>query len=91
MKKSIAIFFLWLPATLFAQQSKEWENQMDSLARMGRLGRGEVVTGRLRSMDENLRRLGGVTAEEVRSLAAWLVAQDRARVLVGPVAANLGP
>lgn len=63
----------------------------DSLARMGRLGRGEVVTGRLRSMDENLRRLGGVTAEEVRSLAAWLVAQDRARVLVGPVAANLGP
>ena len=28
MKKSIAIFFLWLPATLFAQQSKEWENQI---------------------------------------------------------------
>ena len=28
MKKSIVIFFLWLPATLFAQQSKEWENQI---------------------------------------------------------------
>ena len=28
MKKSIAIFFLWLPATLFAQQSKEWENHI---------------------------------------------------------------
>ena len=57
----------------------------DSLARMGRLGRGEVVTGRLRSMEENLRRLNAVTAEEVRETAAWLAAQRRARVLVGPV------
>nr|WP_223912652.1 pitrilysin family protein [Actinomyces capricornis] len=58
----------------------------DSLARMGRLGRAEVVTGRLRSMEENLRLLGEVTAQEVRELAAWLVAQRRARVLVGPAA-----
>ena len=57
----------------------------DCLARMGRLGRGEVVTGRLRSMEENLRRLNAVTAEEVRETAAWLAAQRRARVLVGPV------
>ncbi|WP_424924083.1 M16 family metallopeptidase [Actinomyces bowdenii] len=56
----------------------------DSLARMGRLGRAEVVTGRLRSMEENLRLLGEVTAQEVRELAAWLVAQKQARVLVGP-------
>lgn len=56
----------------------------DSLARMGRLGRGEVSTARLRSMDENLRLLQAVTAEDVRALAAWLVAQRRARVLVGP-------
>lgn len=56
----------------------------DSLARMGRLGRAEVVTGRLRSMEENLRRLEAVTAEQVRELAAWLVGQKRARVLVGP-------
>ena len=56
----------------------------DSLARMGRLGRGEVVTGRLRSMEENLRRLSAVTAEEVREMAAWLAGQERARVLVGP-------
>ena len=56
----------------------------DSLARMGRLGRGEVVTGRLRSMDENLRQLEAVTAEQVRELAAWLAGHARARVLVGP-------
>ena len=56
----------------------------DSLARMGRLGRGEVVTGRLRSMEENLRLLDAVTGEEVRELAEWLVSQERARVLVGP-------
>ena len=56
----------------------------DSLARMGRLGRGEVVTGRLRSMDENLRLLEAVTAEQVRELAAWLAGHARARVLVGP-------
>ena len=56
----------------------------DSLSRMGRLGRGEVVTGRLRSMEENLRLLDAVTAEQVRELAAWLVGRARARVLVGP-------
>jgi len=57
----------------------------DSLARMGRLGRAEVVTGRLRSMEDNLRRLEAVTPEEVREMAAWLVEQKRARILVGPV------
>ena len=57
----------------------------DSLARMGRLGRAEVVTGRLRSMRENLRRLEAVTPEEVQEMAAWLVEQKRARILVGPV------
>ena len=57
----------------------------DSLARMGRLGRAEVVTGRLRSMGENLRRLEAVTPEEVREMASWLVEQKRARILVGPV------
>ncbi|WP_026426628.1 M16 family metallopeptidase [Actinomyces slackii] len=56
----------------------------DSLARMGRLGRAEVTTGRLRSMGENLRLLQEVTAEDVRALASWLVSQERARVLVGP-------
>ena len=51
-----------------------------------RLGRGEAVTGRLRSMGENLRRLEAVTAEDVQELAVWLAGQDRARVLVGPAA-----
>ena len=58
----------------------------DSLARMGRLGRSEVVTGRLRSMEENLRLLDAVSGEEVRRLAEWLVGLERARVLVGPAA-----
>lgn len=56
----------------------------DSLARMGRLGRAEVVTGRLRSMDESVRQLKAVSAAEVQQTAAWLVGQARARVLVGP-------
>ncbi|WP_172120909.1 M16 family metallopeptidase [Actinomyces faecalis] len=56
----------------------------DSLARMGRLGRGEVTTGRLRSMAENLRRLEAVSGADIQSLAAWLLDQPRARVLVGP-------
>ncbi len=56
----------------------------DSLARMGRLGRGEVSTGRLRSMDESVRLLEAVTVEDVRAVATWLVEQQRARVLVGP-------
>lgn len=56
----------------------------DSLARMGRLGRGEVVTGRLRSMDESVRLLRSVTAAEVQEVATWLAGQARARVLVGP-------
>ena len=56
----------------------------DCLARMGRLGRGEVVTGRLRSMGENLRLLDSVTGQDIQDLAAWLLEQRRARVLVGP-------
>lgn len=56
----------------------------DSLARMGRLGRAEIVTGRLRSMEENLRLLDAVTGQEIQELAAWLLEHERARVLVGP-------
>lgn len=56
----------------------------DSLSRMGRLGRSEVVTGRLRSMAESVRLLEAVTADDVRELAGWLASQRRARILVGP-------
>ena len=55
----------------------------DSLARMGRLGRAEVSTGRLRSMAENLRLLDAVDAEQVRQVAAWLANGPRAQVVVG--------
>ncbi|WP_067783394.1 M16 family metallopeptidase [Actinomyces vulturis] len=58
----------------------------DSLSRMGRLGRAEVITGRLRSMDYNLELLDAVTAEDIQQLAAFLASQPRCRVLVGPEA-----
>ena len=50
---------------------------------MGRLGRAEVSTGRLRSMAENLRLLDAVDAEQVRAVAAWLANGPRAQVVVG--------
>ena len=56
----------------------------DSLARMGRLGRAEVSTGRLRSMEENLRLLDAVTAADVQTVAAQLAKRNRCRVVVGP-------
>lgn len=56
----------------------------DSGARMARLGRAEITLGELTTVDENLARIGAVTAEQVRELAADLVAQPRHLVVVGP-------
>src|SRR5699024_5035728 len=49
----------------------------DSGARMARLGRAEITLGELTTVDENLARVGAVTAEQVRDLAADLAAQPR--------------
>lgn len=57
----------------------------DSDARMSRLGRAELALGEFVDLDEWTARLAAVTIEEVRALAADLVARPRVAVGVGPV------
>jgi predicted Zn-dependent peptidase len=59
----------------------------DSGSRMNRLGRAELVTGELLSLQESLERIKSVTREEVQKLAAELAARPRSVVRVGPFAA----
>jgi predicted Zn-dependent peptidase len=54
---------------------------------MNRLGRAELVTGELLSLQESLERIKSVTREEVQKLAAELAARPRSVVRVGPFAA----
>jgi predicted Zn-dependent peptidase len=56
----------------------------DSGSRMTRLGRAELVHGEFVNLDETVRRLRAVTAEEVRLLATELAAQPRSLAVVGP-------
>ena len=56
----------------------------DSGSRMNRLGRAELVTGELLSVDESLARIREVTAEQVQVLAQDLAARPRSVVRVGP-------
>lgn len=56
----------------------------DSDTRMSRLGRAELTFGEFTDLDENLRRLGGVTADDVQALAADLA---RGRLSVSAVGA----
>ena len=49
----------------------------DSDTRMSRLGRAEITLGEFADLDESLRRLHLVTADDVRDLAADLAARDR--------------
>nr|WP_244925417.1 pitrilysin family protein [Georgenia faecalis] len=56
----------------------------DTGSRMSRLGRAEIVHGELTTIDEALERTRAVTAEQVRDLAAELVARPRSLVVVGP-------
>ena len=53
-------------------------------ARMTRLGKAELVTGELLSVDESLDRIRAVTATQVQDLAADLAARPRSVVRVGP-------
>jgi predicted Zn-dependent peptidase len=55
----------------------------DSDARMTRLGRSELTFGEFSDLDETLRRLGGVTTEQVRELAAELVSRPLSLAVVG--------
>jgi predicted Zn-dependent peptidase len=56
----------------------------DSGSRMTRLGRAELVHGEFVNLDETLRRLRSVTADDVRTLAAELAARPRSLAVVGP-------
>ncbi len=60
----------------------------DSGSRMSRLGKAELVHGEYVSLDESLRRVRAVTAEEVRALAADLASRPRALTVVGPFDAD---
>jgi len=57
----------------------------DSDSRMNRLGRAEISLGEFVDLDEWSVRLESVTADDVRSLAARLVAAPRVAAGVGPV------
>lgn len=56
----------------------------DNGSRMSRLGRAEIVHGEYVPLEEMLDRIAAVTAEDVRELAAALLAGPRSLVLVGP-------
>lgn len=56
----------------------------DTGSRMSRLGKAELVYGEFVTLDESLRRIRAVTAEQVRDLAAELLARPRSLTVVGP-------
>ncbi|MCU1523170.1 MAG: Zinc protease [Microbacteriaceae bacterium] len=57
----------------------------DSDTRMSRLGRSEITLGEFSDLDEALRRLALVTAEDVRELAAELASRPLSIAAVGTV------
>jgi predicted Zn-dependent peptidase len=61
----------------------------DSDTRMSRLGRAEITLGEFQDLDESLRRLALVTADEVRALAADLVSRPLSLAVVGAVDADV--
>jgi len=58
----------------------------DSMSRMSRIGKGELVHGEILSIDEVLRRIDAVTADDVRDLAAQMLTVAPALAVVGPFA-----
>lgn len=57
----------------------------DSGSRMNRLGRAELVTGELLSVQESLDKIGAVTRAQVQDLAIELAGRPRSIVRVGPL------
>jgi predicted Zn-dependent peptidase len=55
----------------------------DSDTRMTRLGRSELTFGEFSDLDETLRRIAGVSVDDVRALAADLVARPLSVAAVG--------
>ena len=60
----------------------------DSDTRMSRLGRSELTLGEFADLDETLRRIDVVTAEDVRALATELVDRPLSIAAVGAVTAD---
>jgi predicted Zn-dependent peptidase len=56
----------------------------DSSSRMSRLGRAELVTGELPSLETMLARIAAVTITDVAELAADLASRPRVRLAVKP-------
>ncbi|MWB97992.1 M16 family metallopeptidase [Agromyces seonyuensis] len=61
----------------------------DSDTRMSRLGRAELTLGEFTDLDEGLRRIAAVTAEDVAALAADLAAGPLSIAAVGAVGAEV--
>ncbi len=61
----------------------------DSDTRMSRLGRSEITLGEYADLDESLRRLALVTADDVRELAIELVSRPLSIAAVGTVEASV--
>jgi len=57
----------------------------DSDTRMSRLGRSEITLGEFVDLDESLRRIGLVTADDIRELAEELVSRPLSIAAVGTV------
>ncbi|MBK4347591.1 M16 family metallopeptidase [Lacisediminihabitans changchengi] len=60
----------------------------DSDTRMSRLGRAEITLGEFADLDESLRRLNLVTADDVRELASELVSRPISIAAVGTIDEN---
>jgi predicted Zn-dependent peptidase len=60
----------------------------DSGSRMTRIGKNELVYGELLGVDELIDRISGVTVDDVRSVASWLLSSDPALAVIGPFAAD---
>jgi predicted Zn-dependent peptidase len=56
----------------------------DPSSRMSRLGKSELVYPRLEPVDEILAAIDGVTHDDVREVAASVLAQPKALAVVGP-------
>jgi predicted Zn-dependent peptidase len=56
----------------------------DTSSRMSRLGKSELVQGELLGVDEVLSRIGSVTLDDVRAVAADVLAGPMALAAVGP-------
>ena len=60
----------------------------DSAARMSRIGRSQLVHGRVLPMDEIVARIDAVTLDQVAAVASEVLANERVLAVVGPVPAD---